>query len=764
MSRFLISDESEGEQTEEEETQEENPTEDQRVTKAQSKAAAIVDNSWKEAGKKRRFRSEKAKRWSELRAILNEILDKLEVRDAKAGFGSFQKLQKAYEKAQKAITEHGHPNFFITNVKEVVDKINEGLASPDAKDYRRWAQELKSFTEPFDELIKECRENPDDFEDDDLDDMDEGEDENEDEDNDIGGGGWFINNDEQEAAEQVHKAKEDAKPKTSKRKTDMSHADAATARLEALSSKPIDNESAKAELEKYRASRAKGKVTAMTARLKQLMEAGLDEKLDKEIQIEIAQTLILSGTDGPVSIDDWNLALTILKELKDEATVAVPLLERLDKDFWARSVDPKHLFTPDVTKLHALQNPSYIPILKEYSTLLYTRATEDEKKAATEKDKAQLMADSHRNYTLYVRVELLLLKHLYHPTGKKEEEAKEKEEKQTVMQMSVKILDVISKHQVFDEEVTLRYKFRVALFLATNLAVRSEGISDLMAAVSIMSKLPKIPETMPLERILYNRAKVYIGTTAFRLGNYRLCYESLRHFDTERDARNMFGSSIPLLLGQAGQRDRCVYPPWMYLDPELIIAFLFLSAVILDLPNLLFGVTEQDRSAIVGKKYHKKLLRLQVHCHPEDIEQRIACCIANAKIGEWQKAINNIQGELDKYLSEEEANRFKSDLTKMSLCCFLLAANRFYDTISYEFLAMKFSMPVDEVKKIAQGLMKSEAPVEHVKASLPPEVQSDGQYISFGRPSIESSLVDYQQEIEKKMVGIEKANSELKPK
>ena len=762
MSRFRFSDESEDEKEEEVPQEDEKQPEQQDTTKGQSKASALLDDSWKET-KKRVFRSEKAKRWSDLRSLTNEILDKLTMGDNKAAFGAFQKLQKAYQKAQKAITEHGHPNFFITNVKELVDKVNEGLKS-EAKDFRRWAQELKTFTEPFDKLIQECRENPDDFEDDDLEDMEDGQEEDEDDDDGDSGGGWFINTDQQEANEQLQKAKEEAKPKASKRKTDISHADAATMRLEALSSKPIDNASATAELEKYRASRAKGKVTAMTARLKQLMEAGLDEKLDKEIQIEIAHTLTLAGTDGPVSIDDWNLALTILKDLKDEETVAVPLLERLDKDFWARSVDPKHLFTPDVTKLHALQNPSYIPILKEYSKLLYTKATESEKKAGNAKNNAELMSDAIRNYTLYVRVELLLLKHLYHPTGTKEEGAKEKEEKQTVMQMAVKILDVITKHQVFDEEVTLRYKFRVALFLATNLAVRSDGISDLMAAVSILSKLPRIPETMPLERILYNRAKVYIGTAAFRLGNYRLCYESLRHFDCEKDARNVFGASIPVLLGQAGQRDRCVYPPWMYLDPELIIAFLFLSALILDLPNLLFGVTEQDRTAIVGKKYHKKLLRLQVHCHPEDIEQRIACCIANAKIGEWQKAIDSIQGELDKYLSEEEANHFKSDLCKMSLCCFLLIANRFYDTISYDFLATKFNFSVDEVKKITQGLMKSESPVEHVKASLPPEVKSDDQYISFGRPTIESSLVDYQQEIAKKMVGIEKVNTGLQPK
>ena len=731
MARFLVASESESEELNEEEEELNQPVQAES-SKTQSKAKSRIDLSWKaETKTKHRMVSEKTKRWNELRNVFNELFDKIALHDYKAAYASFQKLQKTYARAEKAIEQNGHPNFFITNMKELTDKITELVATE--KEVRRFAfsQELETFSTPFAELIKECRENPDDFPDDDAEEEESNEAEDDESSGDEGGGGWFIS-----AEPEVKTEKQSSKqaPRANKAKREMSANEAALARLEEMESRGITNESARAELDKYQAARLKGKIIATTTRLQELMDAGLEDKLDKEVQVEIVHTLTDANTDRPIPIDDWNLALTILKDMKGHEMIIVPLLERLDKDFWARSVDPKHLFTQEVTSLHGLQHPSYIPLLKQYSKDLFDLAVASEKKGDKE--------GACREYMLFVRVELLVLKHVYHPSGKADDDSRSKADKAYVLDMVPKILSVLSKHFVFDEEVSLRYKIRVSLFLVTSLAVRCASEADLKGAVEIMKRLPVIPEKMPLERILYNRARVYIGMAAFRFADYRLCYESMHQFSPDVDA-----FKISMLLGQAG-RDRCVYPPWMYLDPRAIVVYIYLSAIILDLPS---HVSMAGEGHAIVDKHHRSLLRARVYGEPEEIEQRMAVCVAHAKIGEWQKATETIESAvLNRYLQPEEAERFKSDLRKMSLCCFLLTAHTFYDTISYGFLAEKFELQEDEAKQIALGILKDKhAPVANVSAVFSGVVDEDGKFLSFGTPALPSSFADQEKELDR---------------
>ncbi|OHT04397.1 hypothetical protein TRFO_06270 [Tritrichomonas foetus] len=686
MSRFFVESSSDDEEEKQEEEDINNePAEEQKP--ATSAARSFFDDSNYKDTSKRVVLSEKQKRWVDLKKQLDVILNEFALSDFKKAYEGFQKLQKIYRKSNKAIQENGHPNFFIRDLLEITTKTNDLVDSE--KDLRRFAQDLKKFNQPFEADLEKCKANPEDFENDEE--IEEGsemeEDENQDDDSDNGGGGgWFVSSDDEEAEKIIQNVQNDAKPRNVRRK-EMSAAEAVEARLEAQQNKVIDDETAKKELEEYIISRNKGKIIVSVSRLNELYSAVMDEDLTHKIQLEICFTVEEGPSDQPISLDDWNLVLDFLPSLKGDAILLVSLFERLNRDFWARSVDPRHLFTKDVSRLHEIL-PRFIKIMSEFSQILMEK----------------------KENALCARLENLLIEHIYH------------KETEDIMPVTVRILELTS-HQIFDDQTTLNFKARAALFLAINLAVRHFPIS----AAEVFCRVPQIPSEFAQTQILCNRARAHIGIAAFRAGLYKLSYQFLRHFAyTRYVAKN---------LGQ----DPTIYPPWLLIEPKLITTIHYLSAMLLDLPYLTVGIKDETH-LLVNNKMHKELLKESPTSHPESQIQRVAVAIEYARNGEWKKSFDTINVELGEHFHDSE--RFVNDLKKVSLCCFLLTAKNFYDSLKIEFLHKKFDLTNEDIIEIMKQMLEGKSPIENAPIVFKGTIQ-DNKFISFNNVEVESPFAGY---------------------
>lgn len=653
---------------------------------------------------KRMYQSNEKKRWGELRTEIENMLDEFVQQDYKASYKSFQALQKKYQKAKKIIDENGHPNFFIVGMHQLVKDMAADNADKKS-DLRRFAQDLKLFTVPFNNLLNEYEEDPEKFADEEVEDGDEeeergdGKSSDDDSDDSDGSGGWFV--DDAEVAVVDNKQENDNQPKKPKRRETRKKPLYETFNTE------IDDTVARTEVDKFALSRGKGKIIASVARLKQLFGAVLDEGLAREIRLEIMHTVTEGNQDRPVPVDDWELVMSLIPEMNNDPALVIPLFERLDRDFWARSIDPRHLFTPDVTKLHNLL-PKFMGIVKGY--------TNDMKK--------------QNNDAFYVRSELIILNHEYTQASV------------DVQPLVVSILKVLSEKPIFEESWTVGTKMKCALLLATNLAIRDKPY----AAFEIMSRLPEISEHFQIERVLYNRAKASIGLTALKLGFYELAYKSLSEFN------EVDGTKAAL-----AQREHNIYPPWMTFDARGLTSCSLLVATMLDFPSLVTGIL--DENGIIKSRQHKDLLRLTAPRHPEDLRQRVGVCIAMTKNGEWKKASEAIRIELSKFVPNPD--RFENDLRLMSLCCFLMSANKYYGSISVQFLADKFEISVADVSAIVKGMMSGKSPIDGINAELDVQITPDGAFMLFTTPGVESTLHASEKEVRTKTARVAELVAQL---
>ncbi|KAH0786995.1 eukaryotic translation initiation factor 3 subunit 8 N-terminus-domain-containing protein [Histomonas meleagridis] len=690
MSRFFVESSSDNDEEDFEEEEEKAVVEEEN----KQHKSSFFDSTPIYRETKRQFMSEKQKRWIELHGLLNSVLDELELGNYKKSYENFQQLQKSYYKASKAIKENGHPDFFIRSMYEIVTKIEQLVETE--KELRRFSQDLKAFCKAFDDILEEYKKNPDDFQEDDFDNMDEFQEEEEESvtTGKSGGGGWFVSSDDDEVETIKKKVEQEAKPHQSARRKEVSFADSVEARIEAESNKVIDINTVKAELPVFIKKRESGKVSTTTQHLSEMYDAviGVDKELAKSVQLELCQTVAPLSSTSPVPLHDWELVLRYLPDLIDEGKILLPLIERLNQDFWARSVNPQHLFTPEVSKLHQIV-PKFIELLKEISECLIK--SNDKPYAA--------------------RIYLILVEHLYH---KKDED---------ITNLVYFIIETASTPDIFGNKLAFDMKIRSSLYLCINLAIRNHPVE----ASKLYCRLPYINNKYPTTQILANRVLATIGIEAFKQGKYLLAYQCLRNF-----------SNIDYIKKNIGQNP-LIYPPWLLIEPNYLLLLNYLSVLLLDLPYL--TVTLKTENILIDNNLHRELKKIPIVFHPEAIVQRIAVAIYKAKNGDWKNAYNMFKDDLKKYDNENDG--FIESLKQISMTCVLLTANQFYDNVSVDLLANTFELSTDKVIEIVKGMIDGIGPIENAKLTFNGQLIDDNKFVLFEQTEVESPLVGYGQMI-----------------
>lgn len=689
MSRFFVelSSDYDDEPIEEEEEVQETaaPAEPAAASKsASSRFFADDDNT---TVSKRKFVSQKTKTYMKFRDCLEAILNSFALGEFQKAYKNFQELQKVYLDSEKVINENGNPDFFIRQMSEIVDEVEENYK---ANNLKRFKTDLDKFIKPFEDLLQDYKENPDDFQDDEFENMDDEDEEEEDvkESKETKKqSGWFMSgsSDEDEEIMQNVKTEEPQKVKQTRKEATMSIED----RLKS-SVKVITVDTVKNELPTIIKKRQSGKVSTTPQYLDEMYNViiGTDAKMAHDIALEVCHTVAAYPSTTPIPQHDWEIVLKYLPGLKEESKTLIGLLERLNKDFWARSVDPRHLFTEEVAKLH--QNvPKFIQILKTFADYLD--------------------GEGEKNYT--AQIKLIILEHIYH-----------KETEEGIYDLALYVIKAASEPDAFLPEVSLDIKARAAFYLCINLATR--GFPE--DAANLYERVPIIPDTLPLTQILANRARAYIGINAFKQSHYLTAYRFLCNFNNLK--------YISCNIGQMPS----IYPPWLIIEPNYLYLLGYLSAILLDLPFL--TVTTNTDTLLIDPSLHRDLQREPVVFHPETINQQIALAIHKAREGDWKSSYESIQKELTKYLKTHD--NFIESLKLSSLSCFLLTANQFYDNISISYLEKKFELSHDSVISTVKNIISGEGPIEHQRITLR-GLMTDDSFIVFEHTEAESPLVSY---------------------
>ncbi|XP_041347425.1 eukaryotic translation initiation factor 3 subunit C-like isoform X3 [Gigantopelta aegis] len=119
---------------------------------------------------KRVVRSEKDKRYDEIRTIIKQMKNHKNIKDMPNVLTDFESLGKAYEKARKVVDKEGIPRFFLQCLCELDDFVNDcwedrewrkQISKNNSKSLTSLRQKLKKYIREFETELGSYRENPD---------------------------------------------------------------------------------------------------------------------------------------------------------------------------------------------------------------------------------------------------------------------------------------------------------------------------------------------------------------------------------------------------------------------------------------------------------------------------------------------------------------------------------------------------------------------------------------------------------------------------
>ncbi|XP_070204954.1 eukaryotic translation initiation factor 3 subunit C-like isoform X3 [Littorina saxatilis] len=136
-----------------------------------TKAYQLSDD---EEDTKRVVRSEKDKRYDDLRNIIKTMRNHKKIKDMASVLTDFEGLCKSYDKARKVVDREGIPRFYLRCLVELMDFVNEcwedkewreSISKSNAKGLTTLRQKLRKYCRDFETDMTKYRENPDEGED-----------------------------------------------------------------------------------------------------------------------------------------------------------------------------------------------------------------------------------------------------------------------------------------------------------------------------------------------------------------------------------------------------------------------------------------------------------------------------------------------------------------------------------------------------------------------------------------------------------------------
>ncbi|GFO43165.1 eukaryotic translation initiation factor 3 subunit c [Plakobranchus ocellatus] len=131
---------------------------------------AVLQFSDDEEETKRVVRSEKDKRFDELKGIIKVLKNHKKIKDMANVLTDFESLTKAFDKARKVVDREGLPRFYIRTLADLEDFVNEcwedkewrkNISKGNSKGLTTVRQKIKKYNRDFETQLTAYRENPD---------------------------------------------------------------------------------------------------------------------------------------------------------------------------------------------------------------------------------------------------------------------------------------------------------------------------------------------------------------------------------------------------------------------------------------------------------------------------------------------------------------------------------------------------------------------------------------------------------------------------
>ncbi|KAK7488251.1 hypothetical protein BaRGS_00020558 [Batillaria attramentaria] len=743
MSRFFrAGSDSETESESEEEIQPQRP--------APPRAYQLSDD---EEDTRRIVRSEKDKRYDELRTIIKTMRNHKKIKDMAKVLTDFESLGRCYDKAKKVVDKEGNPRFYLRCLVELEDFVNEcwedrdwrkTISKNNAKGLTTLRQKLRKYCRDFEEEMTKYREASDNEKDEDEDSDDfwnqSSDEESSSSDDDIPAVGkltaeYFLKSTtEQEAAKKDKKKKErtEGKRRGERRAKDEDEWQEVKGGAPLIMEKPkmfakdqeINHEAVGKKLFEIVAARGKKGTdrSQMIELLQELKTVSDANNLGPAMHIKILFNIVAAIFDYNPNIatcmrtEMWEMCMETVTSLMnmltdlEDLTVGENILEENE----SLEAPPYRVRGCILTVLERLDEEftKMLQACDAHSTEFVERL-KDEQPICVLLEKLQAYIEKNGNSEEICRSYLRRIEHLYF----KFDQTAFDENPDKSVQTSEQLMDKLCKF-IYEKDSTDRLRTRAILCQIYHHALHDRWFKarDLM----LMSHLQ---DSIQHSDILYNRTLVQLGLCGFRQGQIRDAHNALVDIQSSNRAKELLAQGLvpqrqhERTPEQEKIEKRRLLPYHMHINLELLECVYLVSAMLLEIPYM--AAHELDvRRRMISKNFHhvmKMSERQTLTGPPESMREHVVAASKAMKGGDWRACKNFIINEKMNgkvwdlfFQADKVRNLISSKIQEESLRTYLFCYSSVYDSIRLPYLAEMFELETPVVHSIISKMIINE--------------------------------------------------------
>lgn len=278
----------------------------------------------------------------------------------------------------------------------------------------------------------------------------------------------------------------------------------------------------------------------------------------------------------------------------------------------------------------------------------------------------------------------------------------------------------------------------------------------------------------PKSQIMYNRACVRLGISAFCHGLYSEAHELLIDIQSSGKVRELLGQAIvqnreiEKTKEQASREKECQVPFHQQINLDILEVVYLVSAMITEVPYM--AAHEKDyKKRPISRNFYYHMRQYERHAligPPESLAEHMIVASKHMKEGDWKTAwglINSekVQRRVWQYVFNwsDLEDFLKTRVKKASLKCFMFSTAPTYRSLSITYLMKTFQLSMHQVEATIASLILSDelqCRIDSSNNSIPLNLlQSSGMHqVAFQTADKGIKLLEINEDIVKNRLGM----------